>query len=288
MSVDPVALDRLIAELEWTVHDTRRPALSCGQQLSAGSSPARTVYVIEGGLSLQDSGNGAGRLPRQVDLRPGHFVLLTDQGAVRMRATERSRLVVSDLAPSARARSVSEALPAWLEVSSLDVREPAIAAVVAGMGADCLAPATSGGQGAVCGHLATAVVAVAMRTWAVLGCAPDDWLLRAKDPHIARAVEAMHAEPGRSWSVAELATVAAMSRSSFALRFRTVLQTSPADYLTRLRMAEAQRFLATEMTITEASRRLGYGSDEGFSRAFTRHLGVSPSSWRRQQLTLTE
>ncbi len=45
------------------------------------------------------------------------------------------------------------------------------------------------------------------------------WLRALADPQLARAIGAMHAAPGRRWTVADLAAVARMSRSSFADRF---------------------------------------------------------------------
>jgi AraC-like DNA-binding protein len=34
-------------------------------------------------------------------------------------------------------------------------------------------------------------------------------------------------------------------------------------------------------SVTDIAYQLGYESDAGFSRAFRRHVGVSPSLWRR-------
>ncbi len=34
--------------------------------------------------------------------------------------------------------------------------------------------------------------------------------------------------------------------------------------------------------VSDIAYRLGYESDEGFSRAFRRHAGVPPSRWRRE------
>ncbi|MCE7483253.1 MULTISPECIES: AraC family transcriptional regulator [Microbacterium] len=35
--------------------------------------------------------------------------------------------------------------------------------------------------------------------------------------------------------------------------------------------------------VSDTARELGYASDEGFSRAFRRHVGVTPSAWRSQR-----
>jgi AraC-like DNA-binding protein len=53
----------------------------------------------------------------------------------------------------------------------------------------------------------------------------------------------MHAEPGKPWWLEELAPAAAMSRTSFAERFRTVTGIPPLTYLDSWRMLLAQRAL---------------------------------------------
>ena len=58
------------------------------------------------------------------------------------------------------------------------------------------------------------------------------------------------------------------------------LGTSPALCLTKLRVASAKRVLVEELrTVTEISRLLDYGSEDGFSGAFRRHTGDSTSVW---------
>ena len=46
----------------------------------------------------------------------------------------------------------------------------------------------------------------------------------------------MHADPGRRWSLGELAAEAGMSRTVFAQRFREKVGETPIAYLTRWRM----------------------------------------------------
>ena len=46
-------------------------------------------------------------------------------------------------------------------------------------------------------------------------------------------------------------------------------------------MHMAQDLLSTtELTIGAIARRVGYGAEEAFSRAFKREYGESPSAWR--------
>ncbi|RIJ71339.1 AraC family transcriptional regulator [Nakamurella silvestris] len=140
------------------------------------------------------------------------------------------------------------------------------------------------GDAVICGRIATTLLSVALRLWIELGCGADRWLQTVEDPRIGQAVDGMHSDLTRTWSVDDLARLATMSRSAFAARFREVVGTTPASYLTAIRMEAARELLRTEdVTVTELAYRVGYSSDAGFSRAFRRHTGVVPSRWRTQR-----
>ena len=107
------------------------------------------------------------------------------------------------------------------------------------------------------------------------------WLAALHDPVLAPALARLHGAPERRWTVAELAAGAAVSRSSLDERFRLVLGRSPIRYLTEWRMHLAEDLLAnTDSGVAAVARRVGYDSEEAFSRAFKRAHGASPSHWR--------
>ncbi len=107
------------------------------------------------------------------------------------------------------------------------------------------------------------------------------WLGALHDPVLAPALALLHRSPAHKWTVAELASGAAVSRSLLDGRFREVLGRSPMRYLTEWRMHLAAELLATsDLTIFAVARRVGYDSEEAFSRAFKRARGLSPSHWR--------
>jgi AraC-like DNA-binding protein len=108
------------------------------------------------------------------------------------------------------------------------------------------------------------------------------WLAALRDPVLAPALSLLHGDPARKWTVAELAARAAVSRSVLDDRFRQVLGRSPIRYLTEWRMHLAEELLATtDLGVVAIARRVGYDSEEAFSRAFKREHGMSPSPWRR-------
>lgn len=109
------------------------------------------------------------------------------------------------------------------------------------------------------------------------------WLRAMAEPRVASALRLMHAEPGRDWQLGELARAVGMSRTSFALRFRTVAGMAPLAYLAEWRMRLARRALKDGETVSAVAHALGYGSESAFSHAFKRLTGSSPRSFRDSQ-----
>jgi AraC-like DNA-binding protein len=110
------------------------------------------------------------------------------------------------------------------------------------------------------------------------------WLAALHDPVLAPALSALHGDPSRRWTVAELAAQVAVSRSVLDDRFRRVLGRSPIRYLAEWRMHLAEELLdTTELGVVPVARKVGYESEEAFSRAFKRAHGVSPGRWRARE-----
>jgi len=107
------------------------------------------------------------------------------------------------------------------------------------------------------------------------------WLRALGDPRIAPALRLMHGDPARSWHLEELAEACAMSRTTFALRFRASAGVAPLSYLTAWRMRLAERRLREgNQSIAVIAQALGYGSESAFSNAFKRVTGRSPTVYR--------
>jgi AraC-like DNA-binding protein len=103
------------------------------------------------------------------------------------------------------------------------------------------------------------------------------WLGALSDARISRALRAIHDEPSRRWTVADLASVARMSRSSFAERFSALVNEAPLSCQSRWRLALALNLLRRpNARVGEVARRVGYDSDAAFGRAFKAQYGVSP------------
>jgi transcriptional regulator GlxA family with amidase domain len=92
----------------------------------------------------------------------------------------------------------------------------------------------------------------------------------------------MHSDPARSWTVAQLAKKAALSRSTFFERFTRAVGVPPMEYLLGWRMAVAKDLLRrNDFGVAEVTERVGYGSASTFSTAFSWHVGQSPSRYAR-------
>lgn len=143
--------------------------------------------------------------------------------------------------------------------------------------------ATEGGADSqVLTTLPTIVLAEVLRLHIAATPAADrGWLSALRDPVLAPALSHLHREPERKWTVAELAAASNVSRSLLDERFRQVLGRSPIRYLTDWRLHIAKELLATtDLGVHAISRRVGYDSEEAFSRAFKRANGLSPAHWR--------
>ena len=125
-----------------------------------------------------------------------------------------------------------------------------------------------------------------VRTYA-LSLSPGEggWLGAIHDPQITRALALIHGRPEERWTAASLARQVGMSRSSFYARFTELVHEPPSRYLTSWRMRRAAELLRDPALSTAAlAEQVGYGSEDAFSRAFRRTLGVTPSEYRRQHL----
>jgi len=110
------------------------------------------------------------------------------------------------------------------------------------------------------------------------------WFAALKDPVAGAALRRLHADPLRDWSVVRLASEIGVSRSVLAKRFKHFLAQPPMQYLAawRLQLA-AQRMKASDLPMKTIADASGYESEPAFNRAFKRHFGLPPGTWRRQQ-----
>ncbi|MFH8973417.1 AraC family transcriptional regulator [Streptomyces sp. NPDC017890] len=153
---------------------------------------------------------------------------------------------------------------AWLETAAADAAQ------------------RSAGSQALMDRLLDWALVCTLRNWFdQAGVDAPNWYRGLADPVLAPALQAFHDRPAEPWTVASLATRAGVSRALFAKRFTQVMDRPPLAYLTECRMADAEAMLAdTDLGIAEIARSVGYADAFGFSAAFKRHRGLSPSGFR--------
>ena len=139
------------------------------------------------------------------------------------------------------------------------------------------------GSALLASHLAQALIIEALRAHIDEGGTSQGWLSALAVPTLSRALNAMHADVARRWTLSALADIAGMSRSSFAAHFERVTGETPIAYLTRWRMVlAADRMARSSMTITDVALSVGYESESAFGASFKRIMGYSPGRHRQQ------
>jgi len=82
-------------------------------------------------------------------------------------------------------------------------------------------------------------------------------------------------------TIGELATLAGQSLSSFKRNFQKKYNDSPANYIRIKRLNEAQKLLRiSTLSISEICYHVGFNDLSHFSKAFKKHIGISPAEYR--------
>jgi AraC-like DNA-binding protein len=177
---------------------------------------------------------------------------------------------------------ISSLLPRYLHLRLEQNRSHAFQSVLDLLAAETAQPGIASSRLISC--LYESLFVYAIRAYASSTAAPPKgWLAAMSDKHLSKAIQAMHSGIDRSWSVASLAREARMSRSAFALKFRTVLGQTPLEYLTQWRMYKAGGMIrSNHMSFSEVASAIGYGSESSFSRVFKREMAEAPREYRRK------
>jgi AraC-like DNA-binding protein len=268
-------LDRVLAGLQWRFVARSRHTLAAGEWAEHTTGDAALLLVTDGLVRVRGVGDVA-------DLAPGDFLFLPHGPRFEVHALSRAT-VQCVRAATVGADTGAGLLPAVVLLTELPQSEPTAATLLQAVVEEYRTPRSVLGD-----RVVTLVATLAISAWYARGCAPARWLMQREDPGLARAVAAIHADPGREWTVDDLARVALASRSGFAARFRAATGLTPGRYLAQVRVAHARCLLtAGDLPVGTIARRLGYGSDTAFGRAFRRHTGATPSEYRRDSVLRT-
>jgi AraC-like DNA-binding protein len=101
-------------------------------------------------------------------------------------------------------------------------------------------------------------------------------------PQLAKALVALHEQPGEAWTLPRMAECAGMSRSAFAACFKSHVGEGPAEYLAQWRLSIAQARLRQGSPLKAVAEDLGYSSASALSRVFAQKVGVAPRDWLKR------
>jgi AraC-like DNA-binding protein len=135
-------------------------------------------------------------------------------------------------------------------------------------------------------HLAHMMLAQAIRLHLEKGSQDGvGWLFALADKQLSAAMQAIHGDPARHWTLQTLAERAGMSRTIFASRFKETVGSSVMDYLARWRMLLAgEKLKNSRDPVSSIALSLGYQSESAFSKAFKRSMGCSPRQYARKSI----
>ena len=207
-----------------------------------------------------------------VNLRPGEFRIGTQEGAPDV-----LYLVGHFVFDAPDANLLVSLLPRLIHVRG----QPRLATLVQLVNDESRAMRPA--RDMVLSRLLEVLLIEALRSTADAAAAPG--LLRGiADERLAAAIRCIHANPQAPWTVVQLAQEAALSRSAFFARFNRAVGMAPMAYLLTWRMALGKKLLQQKDSIAAVAQQVGYSSASAFSVAFTRHVGMPPTRFAREDV----
>ena len=138
------------------------------------------------------------------------------------------------------------------------------------------------GRSLVLNHLTPIMLLQILRIYLASAKNEKNWLVALSDPKLSKAIEAMHSDYQKAWSLDSLAKLAGLSRSGFALNFKKQVGISPMDYLAYWRIQIACDLLKTgDQNVSEVASSVGYESESAFSVAFKKVTQYRPGFYQR-------
>lgn len=134
------------------------------------------------------------------------------------------------------------------------------------------------GGGFIGRRLSEIVVVHAIRRAIAIGTVNAGLMAGLAHADLHPCLVAMHDDPGYPWTIHTLSEIAGMSRSRFIRTFNQTVGQPPLSYLTQWRLTLGRVNLAEGHTVKVAAGKVGFSSAAGFSRAFSRVFGHSPST----------
>ncbi len=266
----PDFLSHVLAQIRLSGDHVYTEVVPAGAPVELEAAGATICVAAEGSLRLERAGTESLTVGR------GDLLLLAHgaQGLghdVRLAAAEASRVVICHF--HFEAGTLIPTLPALIHLAREDGAD-----WLEGIAFYMLAEAgnTEPGASLMISRLIDLIVIRTLRTWVQLQ-GVRGWLGGLADPRIARALQHIHDRPFHAWTIAALAEIAGMSRSSFCARFAERVGVPPLRYHAQWRLALARDMIRTgARRVGEVALAIGYDSEAAFSRAYRAEFGHPP------------
>lgn len=102
------------------------------------------------------------------------------------------------------------------------------------------------------------------------------------DPLMHEAAHLLHQRAGEAFSMSEISNVFGLGPVQFTRRFRAAHGKNPIEYLTQIRLENAQRLLIeTSLPLDEIAFRCGWSSGAYFAYVFKKQRRITPGTFRQ-------
>ena len=218
-------------------------------------------------------------------LRPGNVVLLPHNSAHRLSHVdhESPRIVCGTLRLQHSARYFLTSLPETLFLAPVNhsVEYNWLREAIPFLQQE--SRSAMPGMDALCSQICATFFTLAVREWIAQVNTEKNILSLLLHPRLGAVIQQMLEMPGHAWTVESLASIAHMSRASFAQLFRDVSGTTPLAVLTKLRLQiAAQMFSRETLPVVVIAESVGYASESSFHKAFVREFGCTPGEYRER------
>ena len=143
--------------------------------------------------------------------------------------------------------------------------------------------ANRAGAEVVIAQLASVLFALMIRAWLAQAPMVSGLYALLAERRLQPALHGMLSDPGQDWTLETMAQACNMSRATLARLFQQISDITPAALLMQTRMAHAGLMLKRgNLSVGAVGEAVGYQSEAAFNRAFKRHFGVGPGTYRRR------
>lgn len=172
-------------------------------------------------------------------------------------------------------------IPDWFVIKSDDIESFDHLQTMINLLAEEVAKPQLGSERAIQGILDVMFSLIMRRLVLQNSAEPETFSHATQDLKIKHALDLIHSDCARGWTLEELASEVGLSRAGFASRFKRTLGDTPLHYLTTIRIQKAMDLLvSTDKRIESVALEVGYQDAFGFSKAFKKLTGVPPRDFR--------